>query len=704
MLATVLAVILATSFADDSLSPRLDMSLHTDARASPQMQLTQNIGDMKFTDAQWKIIKEREAGIQTSVDKRINLRWKDAVIPYVIDCSIKHLPTSVWAVEAAMEEWEKKTCIRFVKHTNQKFKLTFFKDTHCWGNVGQVSYSHISVGDGCDYQHVMTHEIGHVVGMYHEQNRMDRDQWVNVHWENIGQFDSAFRKEKMGVSLGVKYDYESIMHYPWSAFSSNGQDTMSPKKSTNQVPYVALSKLDALQTSLMYDCPKVEKERKEKGQSFLNMPLRVRNRVKVVPVNDAEHQGVASATCSNKHSSEADCETWRKAGFCREHEYVKLNCRKSCFLCGGAPCTNLAGDKSCEAWAKGGACAQDYIAKEHCQKTCAKYCEGTIPTQPPTQPPPPTNPPQTDAPTQPPKTQPPQTDAPTNPQTAGPTNPQTDGPTNPPTAGPTNPPTAGPTNPPTAGPTNPQTAGPTNPPTAAPTGPQPTNPPKPDGDKVFMGIGILCEDTHPKCAEWARAGECEANPWWMTRNCMKSCPKSRCDKVPQKPDDTCADSLGLGYDGSKTFRLSDSAFYSPDHTSPGSGWEAAAQNARLYYRDDHDKKRIAAWCATENQINGDGSDFYMQVDLQQQKTIKYIATQGRDRYFEHVKAYAIKYSDDGRTYNDYTENGKVKVFDGSCDHFTPVLNKFTTPISARYIRVYPKDWNYPCMRMELFGC
>lgn len=29
-----------------------------------------------------------------------------------------------------------------------------------------TSYTKISVGDGCEYQHVMTHEIGHVVRIY----------------------------------------------------------------------------------------------------------------------------------------------------------------------------------------------------------------------------------------------------------------------------------------------------------------------------------------------------------------------------------------------------------------------------------------------------------------------------------------------------------------------------------------------------------
>jgi len=46
---------------------------------------------------------------------------------------------------------------------------------------------------------------------------------------------------------------------------------------------------------------------------------------------------------------------------------------------------------------------------------------------------------------------------------------------------------------------------------------------------------VVCDDDHPSCSEWARLGECEANPAYMEVSCAKSCatchmkdPATRC--------------------------------------------------------------------------------------------------------------------------------------------------------------------------------
>ena len=87
----------------------------------------------------------------------------------------------------------------------------------------------ISLGSGCLDVGTILHEIGHVIGLWHEQSRPDRDDYVTIVERNIAdvylnQFTKRPRNET--TSRGFPYDYTSIMHYAKTDFSENGKATI----------------------------------------------------------------------------------------------------------------------------------------------------------------------------------------------------------------------------------------------------------------------------------------------------------------------------------------------------------------------------------------------------------------------------------------------------------------------------------------------
>ena len=58
------------------------------------------------------------------------------------------------------------------------------------------------------------HEIGHALGLYHEQNREDRNSHVVIEWGNIPLEErSQFMRDPTGSDDQGNYDFDSIMHY-----------------------------------------------------------------------------------------------------------------------------------------------------------------------------------------------------------------------------------------------------------------------------------------------------------------------------------------------------------------------------------------------------------------------------------------------------------------------------------------------------------
>ena len=87
----------------------------------------------------------------------------------------------------------------------------------------------------------------------------DRDNYVRILYENItpGQ-EYNFDKFTTNIdTLGLPYDYSSIMHYEWNEFSKNGQATIVALQNGIEFPnarYKNLSSIDIEEIRRYYNC------------------------------------------------------------------------------------------------------------------------------------------------------------------------------------------------------------------------------------------------------------------------------------------------------------------------------------------------------------------------------------------------------------------------------------------------------------------
>lgn len=107
------------------------------------------------------------------------------------------------------------------------------------------------------------HELGHVIGFWHEQSRPDRDQYIDVILDNvIPGFENNFDKkdENEVDSLGVGYDYNSIMHYDRDFFArfSSFATMVARDRSIPLGMARELSDLDIVQTNRLYQCGELQ--------------------------------------------------------------------------------------------------------------------------------------------------------------------------------------------------------------------------------------------------------------------------------------------------------------------------------------------------------------------------------------------------------------------------------------------------------------
>ena len=70
------------------------------------------------------------------------------------------------------------------------------------------------------FHSTIQHEFLHSLGAYHVQSRADRDNYIEIKWDNIYQAKKHnFKKQSNALTYDIAYDPLSIMHYEYFAFA-----------------------------------------------------------------------------------------------------------------------------------------------------------------------------------------------------------------------------------------------------------------------------------------------------------------------------------------------------------------------------------------------------------------------------------------------------------------------------------------------------
>jgi len=160
--------------------------------------------------------------------------WPNGIVPFEIDADLE--TRAEQEIRAAIAIYNERTPLRFRERTDENTYVRYVKQAECCGPFGHLSSmtDHTGRRSGKNEVKMQTvdsdgvlrerpllrasalHETGHAIGLFHEHNRKDRDEFIDIDDECLDFFyaiSGNFSIEQDSEAVGP-YDFHSIMHYP----------------------------------------------------------------------------------------------------------------------------------------------------------------------------------------------------------------------------------------------------------------------------------------------------------------------------------------------------------------------------------------------------------------------------------------------------------------------------------------------------------
>lgn len=183
----------------------------------------EEIGGLAITEGDIVVGRVDEMFQRSIGHQDVSRRWPNCTVNYEIDPQLSVVQAD--NARDAIAHWQERTGVVFAEDATAANRVSFRPNLSgiCSSHVGMIGgVQSIEVGEFCG-RGSLIHEIGHAVGLWHEQSRADRHAHVEVRFSNIlaGKEFNFNQALADGVDIGG-YDIGSIMHYGPAAFIRPG--------------------------------------------------------------------------------------------------------------------------------------------------------------------------------------------------------------------------------------------------------------------------------------------------------------------------------------------------------------------------------------------------------------------------------------------------------------------------------------------------